>query len=291
MRHRFTASHADRLDKVIAAQTKLSRKRAKAIVKHGGVRVDGVRARFESQRVDAGAVVEVRTNASAYSASAADPGPDGRSGGSTLRLVERYRQGGLLVVDKPAGLPTQPTRQGHRRHLYGLLSATERYVGLHHRLDTPASGLVLLTLERDLNRAIAAGFQEGRIRRTYLAVVVGEPADGAGRWASPIDGKPAATRWRVLSASGGMAVIEAELETGRTHQIRRHAAEAGHPILGDRRYGGAAGRGWDRLALHARALRFHHPRLGQDVTVSSPPPADLRALLVRAGWTAEDSEE
>ena len=203
-------------------------------------------------------------------------------------MVDRYREAGILVVDKPAGLPTQPTRQGHRRHLYGILSARESYVGLHHRLDTPASGLLLLTLDAGLNKPIAEAFQRGTPHRTYLAVVVGDPGP-SGIWRKDIDGQRAVTRWRRLLAAEGMAVLEVELETGRTHQIRRHSASAGHPILGDRRYGGAAGRAWPRLALHAVSLRFHHPRLKQEVTVQAPPPADLLPLLQQVGWVSDDA--
>ncbi|MEL6344908.1 MAG: RluA family pseudouridine synthase [Myxococcota bacterium] len=270
MRHRFTAPGGGRLDKLIADNTALSRKQAKSVIKRGGVRIDGRKARFESTTVDAGAVVEVRTNATPAT-------PD-------LHIPERYREDGLLVVDKPAGLPAQPTRQGNRQHLYGALMARERYVGLHHRLDTPASGLMLFTLDRGLNRAIADAFREGTIHRRYWVVVVGAPDRAGGRWAGAIDGKSAATVWRRAAVGAGMSVLEASLETGRTHQIRRHAADAGLPLIGDRRYGGAAGRAWPRLALHAHQLTFHHPRKDEDVTVDSPLPDDLAPLFARAGW-------
>jgi len=270
MRHRFTAPKADRLDRLIADNTSLSRKRAKVLVKRGGVRVDGKAARFESTRVDAGAVVEVRTNAVAR-------------GGDAVVLPDRYRESGILVVDKPAGLPSQPTRQGKRQHLYGALQAREQYVGLHHRLDTPASGLVLVTTDRALNAPISEAFQQGTIHRRYLLVVVGDPG-ASGRWSAPIDGRPAATRWQRLAGDAFASVLSCELETGRTHQIRRHTAEAGHPILGDQRYGGAAGRAWERLALHAAELRFHHPRLDTDVTVESPLPDDLSLLFEQVGY-------
>ncbi|MFT4975768.1 MAG: 23S rRNA pseudouridine1911/1915/1917 synthase [Myxococcota bacterium] len=276
MRHRFTAAAAGRLDRLIADNTSLSRKRAKVLVKRGGVRIDGKPARFESTLVDAGAIVEVRTNAVA-----AD------SGREDIALPARYREAGILVVDKPAGLPSQPTRQGRRRHLYGALQAREEYVGLHHRLDTPASGLVLVTLDRGLNKAISEGFKQSTIHRRYLMVVVGDPGK-RGRWSAPIDGQPAATRWQRLARGDFASVLAAELETGRTHQIRRHASEAGHPILGDHRYGGAAGRAWDRLALHAQQLRFHHPRLDRPITVDSPLPDDLALLFEQTGYGTQE---
>ncbi|RME26432.1 MAG: RluA family pseudouridine synthase, partial [Deltaproteobacteria bacterium] len=227
MRQRFVCRAADRLDRAIAAHTPLSRKRARSLVERGGVRVDGAPARFASQRVEAGAVIEVRS---------ATPARD-----KVPELPERYRDRDVVVVDKPSGLPSQGTREGGRVHVHGILQAREAYVGLHHRLDRPASGLMLLTLRRPANRAIAEALRRGEITREYLAVVLGDPGP-AGTWTDDVAGRPARTRWQRLATRGGVAVLLCTLDTGRTHQIRQHAAAAGHPILGDRRYGGAAGR-------------------------------------------------
>jgi len=269
MRHRFTAPRADRLDKLIAECTSLSRKRARTLVTRGGARVDGEAARHPAIAVAQGAVVEVRTRTPAA---------------TTPALVERYRDAQVIVIDKPCGLPSQAGRGGGADHVYGVLSHQHRYVGLHHRLDTPASGLMLLTLERGANAAVAGAFRDGTIGRRYLVVVLGDPGP-EGRWDTPIDGQAAGTRFRRLSAAGGMAALEVRLETGRTHQIRRHAVDAGHPVLGDRRHGGAAGRLWPRLALHAWGLRFPHPRTGETITVDAPIPADLAELLAKAGYS------
>lgn len=275
MRHRFVAAEEDRLDRAIAAATPLSRKRARKLVESGAVRVDGHKARHSSQKVDAGAVVEVRS-----SAPAGDKVPD---------LPERYRDADIVVVDKPSGLPSQGTKDGGRMHVHGILAARERYAGLHHRLDRPASGLMLLTLRKTANVGVADAFASGNIHRDYLAVVLGDPGP-QGAWTGPIDDQEATTHWRRLGADGGAAVLLCTLETGRTHQIRRHAADAGHPILGDRRYGGAAGRAWDRLALHACRLAFPHPRTGVEVEVRSPVPDDLRDLVEEAGYSEPDGE-
>jgi len=195
-------------------------------------------------------------------------------------IVERYRDAAILVVDKPTGLPSQGTRTGTRRHLFAALQAQEAYVGLHHRLDTPASGLLLFTLDKRANRPIAEGFREGHIYRRYEVAVVGDPGE-AGTWDTPIEGKAARTRWRRLAFGDGIGLLEATLETGRTHQIRRHAAHHGHPVLGDRRHGGAAGRTWPRLALHAVQLNLDHPISGQPLEIRSPIPADLTELWDR----------
>ena len=272
MRARFVVAAPDRLDKLIASQSPLSRKRARALIGRGGVKVDGQRAKHPAQVVEAGAVVEVRTGAPTVAA------PD---------LPERYRDADLLVVDKPFGLPAQAGRSGGGDHVYGIVAADEPYAGLHHRLDTPASGLMLLTLSRRVNPAIAAAFREHAIRRSYRVVVLGDPGP-EGVWDAPLDDKPAETRFVRRSSGGGMSALDVELVTGRTHQIRRHAMEAGHPVIGDRRHGGAAGRLWPRLALHAARLRLDHPVSGAPLDVSAPLPADLAALFARAGSPVED---
>ncbi len=193
---------------------------------------------------------------------------------------EVHRDRWLLAVDKPSGLPVQPDRRG-QDNLYDLLVAREHYVALHHRLDTPASGLVLFSLSRHANVGMARLFSERRARRGYRVVVLGDPGE-AGVWEEPIDGQEARTHFERLSGGRRTSVLRCWLETGRTHQIRRHAADAGHPVLGDRRHGGAAGRAWKRLALHAESLGFRHPVTGEEVELVSELPDDLAPLVARA---------
>jgi RluA family pseudouridine synthase len=195
-------------------------------------------------------------------------------------ILEHYRDAHLLVVEKPFGLASQPTRDG-AKNLYDLLCKQEKYIGMHHRLDTPASGLLLFGLVRGVNRQLAAAFREHQIDRRYQMVVIGNPGPGPGQWSANLDGKTATTHWRVLKTCPGMSLIEARLETGRTHQIRRHAAQAGHPIVGDNRYGGGAARLWKRLALHANSLEFTHPITQKTLRIQCEMPADLHGLLAR----------
>jgi RluA family pseudouridine synthase len=197
----------------------------------------------------------------------------------TLDLPTRYEDPHLVVVDKPCGLPAQGTRDPKQEHVYGMLCARYPYVGLHHRLDTPASGLMLLTLHRSVNKAIADAFREHRILRSYRVVVLGDPGE-SGEWAHPLDGKRALTRFRRLLFAGGMSLLEVELETGRTHQIRKHAVGAGHPVIGDRRHGGSAGRLCGRLALHAAKLALIHPKSGESLVIESPLPPELEELVL-----------
>jgi len=200
-------------------------------------------------------------------------------------IIEHYRDAHLLVVEKPYGLATQPTRDG-AMNLYELLCGKEDYVGLHHRLDTPASGLMLLALDRRVNADLARAFRERRVKRNYQMVVIGHPAGEEGSWTKSVDGKKAHTNWKLLQKTDGMAHLEAELETGRTHQIRRHAVQAGHPIVGDKRYGGGAARLWDRLALHATKLVFEHPVSREVLSLSCPMPPNLQGLMARFEGTS-----
>jgi 23S rRNA-/tRNA-specific pseudouridylate synthase len=203
-----------------------------------------------------------------------------------MPLVPRvvFEDAHVVVIDKPFGLPSQGTRAPDVAHVHGLMQSTREYVGLHHRLDTPASGLMVLTVARSANAGVAAALRGGHVQRAYAVVVLGDPG-ASGTWDAPLDGKAARTHWRRVSMAKGMAALEVRLETGRTHQIRRHAVGAGHPVIGDRRHGGAVGPLWPRLALHACRLAFPHPGGGEPLVFESPLPADLIALFERAGAT------
>ena len=121
-------------------------------------------------------------------------------------------------------------------------------------------------------------FKNREIHRFYKMAVVGK-TEQSGTWSTPIDGKEATTTWKKLHYRNGYSIIEAQLHTGRKHQIRRHAAEKGNPIIGDRRYGGGAGKLAKRLILHAYKLTFVHPQTTELITVYSPPTKDLLSFL------------
>ncbi|MED5370837.1 MAG: RluA family pseudouridine synthase [Myxococcota bacterium] len=192
-----------------------------------------------------------------------------------------YQDPHLLIALKPAGLPTQAPRGGGD-NLFDRLRAAHDYVGLHHRLDTPVEGLVLFTLDKGVNAAISAAFKEHRIHRSYQALVVGDPGP-QGSWTTPLDGQPAHTdylhlpagedmlpAWAARHRPGRTTALAITLQTGRTHQIRRHCADAGHPILGDRRHGGAASRLAPNICLRAVGLRLTHPVTGQTLELRAP---------------------
>ncbi len=196
-----------------------------------------------------------------------------------------FRDRWLLVIDKPHGLPTQPTRDGDDS-VFTRLQRQEPYVALHHRLDQPASGLVLFAVDPSVNEALTEAFREHDLDRVYAAVLSGVPA--AKVWDRPIEGKPAKTHVEVIGKASGLCAARLTLDTGRTHQIRQHAAFAGTPLLGDRKYGGEMGRRWPRLALHACQLAFKHPMTGAQIALEAPIPADLIELWNRAGGSSTD---
>lgn len=184
--------------------------------------------------------------------------------------TEVFRDDVLLVVDKAAGVPAQRTRDGDDG-VYEMLCQTEPYVGLHHRLDRRASGLMVFAIDRSVNAALTRAFRKHAIQRTYIALCEGEPVDD--QWLWPVDGKTARTDVEVVGPGpDGLTEIRCRLHTGRTHQIRIHAAMAGTPLAGDRRYGGDTARPWDRLGLHAQTLTLSHPKTHTSCTWTAPLP-------------------
>ncbi len=191
-----------------------------------------------------------------------------------------YEDPHLVIVNKPFGLPSQSTRAGEPG-LFESLQEHYAYVGLHHRLDQTASGLILFSRRREINRPVSQLFLNHQIQRSYACVLVGHAQ--AEVWSAPIQGKAAKSRVRPLGTGQGLTAAMVTLQTGRKHQIRVHAALAGTPIAGDHRYGGEAARRSPRLALHAHQLALPHPETGEVLTVVSPIPEDLTALWHAAG--------
>jgi 23S rRNA pseudouridine1911/1915/1917 synthase len=299
---------------VLAGLVPLSRTRIRRAIEAGGVRVDGVTVRRASEPVRAGSeiVVEIEPKAEAALSPADIP------------LSILWEDADCLVVDKPAGLVVHPgaghpgrtlvnALVHHRPEVAGV--GDERKAGLVHRLDRDTSGCLLVAKNDAAHRALADQFAARTVEKTYWAFAWGHLRGAAGVLDAPIGratgdrqrmssrtrrGRRAVTRWRVVETYVVGQWLEIELETGRTHQIRVHLAEAGHPVIGDARYGGGASRArgfhgprlkWareaaeaaPRQALHALALAFDHPRTGERVRVESALPPDLEGLRAVLG--------
>jgi 23S rRNA pseudouridine1911/1915/1917 synthase len=168
-----------------------------------------------------------------------------------------------IAVDKPAGMPTQPTRDREQRSLEELLRLRFRDIWLVHRLDTPTSGVVLFAKSAAAAAKFSAMFAGGEIKKTYLAILEGD-IDEERVVETPVQEKEARTTFRPLRVAN-TTLVEAVIDTGRTHQIRIHAASIGHPVAGDRRYG-SGGRA-ARLMLHA--WKLEHASFG---TLEATPP-------------------
>jgi RluA family pseudouridine synthase len=171
---------------------------------------------------------------------------------------------GWVAVDKPSGMPTQPTRDRVTRSLEELLRIRYRTIYLVHRIDTQTSGVVVFARTKKAAARLSQLFATREIQKTYLAVIEGT-IESEVTIDAPIDGKEALTIVRPRAGS----LVEAEIRTGRMHQIRIHLASIGHPVVGDRRYGSP--RQASRMLLHA--WKLEHAELGE---LTAPVPADFR---------------
>jgi RluA family pseudouridine synthase len=176
-----------------------------------------------------------------------------------------------IAVDKPAGIPTQPTRARDQRSLEEILRMRQRDLYVVHRIDTQTSGVLVFAKTRGAAAELSALFAARAVRKTYLAVVEGF-VEHELTIESPIGGKDAHTIVRPLRRLEASTLIEAEILTGRTHQIRIHMKSIERPVVGDRRYGSTVRA--PRMLLHAWKLR--HEYFGDELV--APVPAEFPAL-------------
>jgi len=278
-----------RLDRYLAAPLG-SRARAARLIDAGLVEVQGRRVP-KSHQLAGGERVEVRRERQT---------PVAAGAGEQARFAVLYEDEALLVVDKPAGVVVHPAR-GHEQGTLAQALADraaggeEPYrAGIVHRLDRDTSGLLVVAKSERAHRRLKAALQARELRREYLALVDGVPPARSGtidaaigrdrrdRTLHSIDTdspREARTHFELLEALRGEALLRVVLETGRTHQIRVHMRAIGHPLVGDRAYGGPRRHGLERQFLHAARLSFRHPESGEEIDVSAPLPPDLAAAL------------
>jgi 23S rRNA pseudouridine1911/1915/1917 synthase len=275
-----------RLDQVLAARVPgLSRRQARVLLDIGGVFVDGRRVKVAGRPARAGEEIVAHLGG-ALARATGRPGREARA--QDERKLPPYavvfEDEDVVVVDKPAGLLAAPTPESDRNNLASLL---ERRVSegprilVVHRIDLETSGLMVFAKSPHANRVLSERFRTHDLERAYLAAVTGAFPEGLSRIATPVGGRPAVTHVAVRERFGARAtLLGCRLETGRTHQIRLHVLSAGHPVIGDDRYGTPFREAPPpRMALHATTLGFAHPRTGVPMAFQSPWPPDL------AAWT------
>ena len=214
-----------------------------------------------------------------------------------------YRDGLMLVIDKPAGLSVHRGPKGGASledYFDVLRFGLPRMPALAHRLDKDTSGCLVLGRHRKALALLGKLFKNGAIGKTYWAVVEGGPAEDEGRidiplgkldedrgwWMKPDpDGKPSSTTWKVMGRFEGFTWLALEPLTGRTHQLRVHCAEMGFPILGDPIYGSAPRVGGPPLHLHSRQIVVPISKNKPAVVIDAPAPAHMREMLRKCGWT------
>ena len=297
---------SDRLDRaLVAAFPDLSRSRVQALLAEGRIRVDGEIPKA-SDRPRSGAEVTLTLP----DAVAADPEPQ------DLPLPILHQDDDLLVVLKPAGMVVHPSA-GHRdgtmvnallHHATGLsgIGGVAR-PGIVHRLDVGTSGVMVVAKHDVAHRALTEQFAIHSVERRYFAAIHKVPHVDRGVFRSllardPEDrlriasveegGRRAVTHWEIRARGDRVALVECRLETGRTHQVRVHLSEAGHPIIGDRTYNRRdciptaplrdRVEALDHPLLHAWLLAFDHPRTGERVRFVAPPPDDFVAFCAAA---------
>jgi len=282
-----------RLDAVVARITGAARADVQRAIAAGTVRVDGA-PRPKSFRLHGGERLTIEIEPDAPLIAEGPPVPI------------RYEDDQLAVVAKPAGLVTHPTAVRRSGTLVNRLlgmgvplapAGGALRPGIVHRLDAGTSGLLVVAKTDEAYTALRRLFHDHTVERGYVALVRGSVGNDAfavdaplGRRASKIvvdatEGRQAETRFEVRERFDGATLLGAVPRTGRTHQIRVHLAAIGHPILGDRAYGGggddARSLGLDRPFLHAGHLSFAHPITHRTVTLDEGLPEDLRLTLHR----------
>jgi len=293
-----------RVDRWVADITGLSRSHVQKLISAGNLTADGVPLKANAV-IGPGAALRLVVP---------EPEPLDLAPAPDIPLRVVHEDADLLIVDKPAGLVVHPAA-GHASDTlvnallahggpgaFGGIAGVQR-PGIVHRLDRDTSGLLMVARTDAAQQSLMAQLKARRIKKTYLALVLGEVAAEVGRIEAPIgrdpkhrtrmavvpDGRPSTTGYRVRERFPGWTLLELDLVTGRTHQIRVHLEAIGHPVAGDPVYGtgtsrrgprpGPGGAPLERLFLHAWRLQLASPSDGHLIRAEAPLPAELDRVL------------
>jgi 23S rRNA pseudouridine1911/1915/1917 synthase len=275
-------------EELLVASLGLSRRMIQRLTRSRGIRLNGRPPRLAG-RVKAGDTISVRIAAKEESGLVPVEMP--------LQIV--HEDADILVVNKPPFLLVHPVNARQTRTLAHGIAHHFAQTGVRtrvrplHRLDRDTSGLVVIAKSEFAHQHLDRQLRHGLLLREYIAFVEGRLEGESGTIAAAIgrlagsthlravrpDGEPAITRYRVLARSDLMTMLELQLETGRTHQIRVHLAHLGHPVVGDRQYGSRQPTALRRQALHAHRVGFAHPMTGETCAFEAEIPGDLAPLV------------
>lgn len=288
---------SQRADRVVADAVGLSRSYVQRLIEDGRLTRAGAAVKSNTM-LEAGAQLELDMPEQVQTTLEPEQIP----------LTVVYEDADVLVIDKPAGLVTHPS-PGHNSGTlvnallarggvaaYGSIGGADR-PGIVHRLDRDTSGLIIVARNDQAQTALMAQLKARRVKKTYIALVHGSPLAEVGRIEAPIGrdarhysrmsvtaaGRPSVTGYRVRERLLGWTLLEVDLMTGRTHQIRVHLASIGHPVAGDPVYAtGVARRGPDELKrtfLHSWRIEFKSPSEDRLIRVEAALPAELESVL------------
>jgi 23S rRNA pseudouridine1911/1915/1917 synthase len=291
------AEPSRRVDALVAEQfPQISRTQIQKLIRNGSITVDGMSVKV-SHKLFGGEAIRVRFP---------EPDTDDTLQPMEFPLEVLYEDAGFAVLNKPYGIIMHPG-QRHERHTLahailarypevGEMVIDVRRRGIVHRLDKDTSGVVLIARTLEMQTALAQQFADRTTEKEYIALLERAPRTPTGRIDAPIGhaqagdrqmsvvahGRSAITEYAVIDRdfTGGQALVNVKIFTGRTHQIRVHMAFIGAPIVGDPLYGYSRQRvNMSRQFLHAARLSFTHPTTGERISVSAPLPPDLQAVL------------
>lgn len=262
--------HGLSVQQVLADALKLSNNQAKALLDRRGVFINGQRVWMCRHKVKKGDVLEVTS--APETPFRADP-----------KLSILYEDDDCLVIDKPSGMLSNADRNSAEALLQAQRNPDIRAV---HRLDRDTSGCLLFAKNNQAEANLIEQFRNHAVKKIYHTLVLGTLKNKEGEIHTPLDGQQAVTRYQCISTSPLLSYLRVEIDTGRTHQIRKHFSGIGYPVAGDKQHGKHAIddpqlRQIPRQMLHAASLTFTPPSGGKPVTVRSPDPQDFTHLRSR----------